>query len=810
MRNLRKSAVLMGLPLLLAAGCGDDGGGGTSTGTSGATGTATSSTSDATSTSSGGGMGGMGGMGEGGGGGTGEGGMGVGGAGGATGGGGSGGSIPDCSDNAQCDDGDGCTTDACDMGTCKHTLVDTSDGDACTSDACDPATGTLSHTPIDPDDGFACTADACDSVTGVSHVPSDALCDVGEVCNVQFGCIGNDLSNVVITELGVLGSEFIELHNPTAKAGTVTGFVLMNAAGQTVKLFAATDPTGVLGDPAVLTAGQFGYGVPNPADPAQIPLDATFVYGDPGTAFNFADTGDKLTLSDSANNVLDVLDFATMLVGNIPAFHTDPNTPIVGGQFPGLLGKSTQLDPNFLFANNNDLGDYWCTTFRAADTRGAPNGSCSDFVINEVLYDYDHPTTGTDDKETFVEIAGPGGGDLSDVHLLGIDGDGAGNQEPNTTFAMGTRMPVDGFFVVADAVGGVTNVPGADLLASCDPTNGSGNGDAIQLFDAAGALIDQVGYGQATVAKEGTAVIDIDLDKVGISIARDATSGDSDDNIIDFHYDPTPTPGAANLPVSPQILSVSLKDGLASTTTVVTLKVLDFADLDKVDGTAPADNDVNATFGPNATVDTTSLSDGCTFVSIDDSGRGPATITCTAPTNAGVVVRGDFVLQNPAFLGGSVTITNGWTYTGVNNGLGGAAEVDYCNVQFPFTMTAQQGTATAVVYGQIYEAGVTEPAGADPGILAQLGYGTLASNPTMTSGWAFFDAGYNLNVGNNDEYMLSLTAPAVTVQTDFSYAYRFSYDDGLTFTYCDTDGSGSNLGAASFSSAALGVLTVTP
>ena len=45
--------------------------------------------------------------------------------------------------------------------------------------------------------------------------------------------------------------------------------------------------------------------------------------------------------------------------------------------------------------------------------------------------------------------------------------------------------------------------------------------------------------------------------------------------------------------------------------------------------------------------------------------------------------------------------------------------------------------------------------------------------------------------------------------TQFSYAYRFSFDGGLTFTYCDLDGAGSTP-PATVSTMQLGTMTVVP
>ena len=112
---------------------------------------------------------------------------------------------------------------------------------------------------------------------------------------------------------------------------------------------------------------------------------------------------------------------------------------------------------------------------------------------------------------------------------------------------------------------------------------------------------------------------------------------------------------------------------------------------------------------------------------------------------------------------------------------------------------------TPTVYGRIFEAGVTPAAGAAAGVVAQLGYGPASVNPEWQSGWQFFPATFNVQVGNDDEYQASFTAPAVG---SYRYAYRFS-QNGTDWTYCDSNGAGSNA-SLFFETTQLPTLTVTP
>src|SRR5206468_3377100 len=118
----------------------------------------------------------------------------------------------------------------------------------------------------------------------------------------------------------------------------------------------------------------------------------------------------------------------------------------------------------------------------------------------------------------------------------------------------------------------------------------------------------------------------------------------------------------------------------------------------------------------------------------------------------------------------------------VRNETGAALEADYCDVQFPLSLNVQTGASTGSIHGDIFESGVTEPSGASSAVRAQLGYGPPTANPEYQSGWTWLNASYNVQVGNNDEYQTSFTAPAAGA---YRYVYRFSLDQGVSWTYCD-------------------------
>jgi hypothetical protein len=108
----------------------------------------------------------------------------------------------------------------------------------------------------------------------------------------------------------------------------------------------------------------------------------------------------------------------------------------------------------------------------------------------------------------------------------------------------------------------------------------------------------------------------------------------------------------------------------------------------------------------------------------------------------------------------------------------------WCNIQSPQSVTVTSGAFTQI-YGQIFKTGITEAAGPNPTVIAQLGYGAAGTDPTVQpASWVYLPATYNIQVGNNDEYKAPLTAPAPGT---YGYAFRFSLDNGASFTYCDLD-----------------------
>ncbi len=682
-------------------------------------------------------------------------------------------------------------------------------GDVCTGVTCTPPPSTCS---ADGTTAITYTSMCVDS-GGVGVCQDDSTstrCQSYETCE-SGACVpvtpGSQAGQVIISEFSALGAELIELHNPTASPIDVYGYTFRNAAGEMADIRAASDQDGSSGTPVLVPPGGYLRGAPNPAGPP--PPGVDFLYGAPGTPFALVDTGDALALYTAApaGNLQDAVDFRS--------FITHPDTPLPPTAFVGFAGSTTQVDPTSLTAAGNDSATGWCVSFypagmrgaRILDTLGAPNGSCKVAVINEAYGD----APGGDDQQAFVEIAGPGGAFMGGAKLTDVEGRGGSAGTLNSamgeyTFPAGARIPADGILLVVDTnLAGNTQVPnfvpGVDLTSSrLDPENNGG--DALQLVSAEGILLDALGYDanganlDTNVAYNGLAMYEggtalypsSPTSSTAASLARAPTSEDTDNNRADFHADPSPTPGLPNDAVNFTATSLSPDDmpAAASMPIQVTVSGTDFSPgLRMQIGEGPANTPCTALSSTQATCSVTSSPGGV---------EGLLSLTFINPPNVGVA---------------NAVMTDAFTYTGTENETDAPTEADFCNLQFPGNFSVMSGQMTLDLYGRIYEAGLTEAPGAPAGVLAEVGYGALGSDPRLSHTWSFFPADYNVQAGSDDEYVGVFMAPTVAVSTDFAFTYRFSQDGGMRWTYCDLNGAGSNSGL-DFEPTQLGVMTVTP
>ncbi len=113
--------------------------------------------------------------------------------------------------------------------------------------------------------------------------------------------------------------------------------------------------------------------------------------------------------------------------------------------------------------------------------------------------------------------------------------------------------------------------------------------------------------------------------------------------------------------------------------------------------------------------------------------------------------------------------------------------IGWANLQWPPTMdhTISVVNRTSTAYGQVWIDGVTNQAGAAPGLIAQLGFGPSGSNPAGNADWTWVAAAFNVDAGNNDEFMASLLPESVGA---FDYLYRYSVTNGRDWVYADLNG----------------------
>lgn len=114
-----------------------------------------------------------------------------------------------------------------------------------------------------------------------------------------------------------------------------------------------------------------------------------------------------------------------------------------------------------------------------------------------------------------------------------------------------------------------------------------------------------------------------------------------------------------------------------------------------------------------------------------------------------------------------------------------ALAINWHTLQWPFTMTHTVSAVlpTVNIYGRVYIAGVSGGQNAvdpTPGLIAEVGYGPQNTHPN-TAGWTWFPATFNMNQGNDDEFMGTMIVTAAP--GTYWYTYRWSTDGGLSWSY---------------------------
>jgi hypothetical protein len=345
-----------------------------------------------------------------------------------------------------------------------------------------------------------------------------------------------------------------------------------------------------------------------------------------------------------------------------------------------------------------------------------------------------------DGAPEFIELAGAGGASLEGIEV----------RAGTTAIALTGRMPLSGLY-------------------SIEPVSLHDDTAAIRVLRG-GVVLDAFAYGSTT--GEGRPVPDLDVEIHAANWARSDGELDTGDNAADFHHDPSPTPGARNSTTAFAVTRVEPDDAIAGIEAAVIVEGTDFTDAMAVSLGVPAT---------------------CTFLAANVL---ECAAVAAAPGRTGVVVDSRL---------GSITMTDAFTWTLTVNESDTPAECDFCILQWPPAITGAAGVISEPIYGRIYEAGLTDvTAGEAPGILAEVGYGPDGTDPSSSNAWTWVRAVFNVEYGNDDEYVQSLV---ISTPGTYRYTYRWSLDGGVSFSYGDLDGAGYNPNL-DFSAQALGTITV--
>ncbi|MCX7611353.1 MAG: hypothetical protein N2043_07195, partial [Ignavibacterium sp.] len=112
-------------------------------------------------------------------------------------------------------------------------------------------------------------------------------------------------------------------------------------------------------------------------------------------------------------------------------------------------------------------------------------------------------------------------------------------------------------------------------------------------------------------------------------------------------------------------------------------------------------------------------------------------------------------------------------------------QINWCNLQGPQSAIINQGDSLSV-YAQIFIQGITPTPGPASGVQAWIGINTQNTNPSTWTNW--YPASFNVDVGNNDEYMAKI---GYDLQPGtYYYASKFQYSSQTKFGGYSSSGGG--------------------
>ena len=204
----------------------------------------------------------------------------------------------------------------------------------------------------------------------------------------------------------------------------------------------------------------------------------------------------------------------------------------------------------------------------------------------------------------------------------------------------------------------------------------------------------------------------------------------------------------------------------------------------------PTVSGISQTFCPGAsvTLSATGTPSGGSFLWTPG---GQTTNTITVSPTATTTYNVQYTL-------GNCSANNTITATQING-------LDFANVQSPGNSSICEGQSLTI-YGQVYEAGLTEPIGQGAGITVQYGISTVNTNPATWPASSWSSATYNplsLINPNNDEYQATLNN---LLPGTYYYAFSYTYNGCTVYGGYNTTGGGFWNGTTNLN----GVIIVNP
>ena len=195
---------------------------------------------------------------------------------------------------------------------------------------------------------------------------------------------------------------------------------------------------------------------------------------------------------------------------------------------------------------------------------------------------------------------------------------------------------------------------------------------------------------------------------------------------------------------------------------------------------ATASVTVNANPTANAGLDiTTCVGGNVTLSGAATNGAAPYTYSWNNSVQNGV----PFVaLTNSTY---TLSVSDGNGCTNTDQMTLTTNSINWANLQSPATGNICLGQSHTI-YGQVYVAGVTNGPGQAPGVVAQAGLNTTNTDPSTWPLSAWSAATFNVQQGNNDEYMASVGQ--LQAAGTYYYTYRYSLGAGCPYFYAGFNG----------------------